>query len=275
MRVVMSVDIEGATGVVSNKETSEGAFDYERARRYLTHDVNAAIEGAVEGGATRIVLHDTHGLNYRSILLEELNPAAEVVRGTPILFFEDLRPEFDACFLVGAHSSPGTPGVLSHLYTSAFREVRVNGVPVGEGQVTAAMAGQLGIPTVLVTGDDVVAREMRSVIPDIEVAEVKRAIHRYAAACLPLEKTGPLIRAAAKRAVQKARQVQPFTYRGPADVELDLHNPYYDAAIARLVPGVSAKGWATLHYRASDAMDVYRFLTLGLYLVNSPLLPNW
>jgi D-amino peptidase len=271
----MSVDIEGATGVVAQKETSEGAYDYERARRYLTRDVNAAIEGALEGGATRIVLHDTHGLNYRNILFEDLHPAAELVKGMPILFFEGLKPEFDACLLIGMHSSPWTPGVLSHLFSSEFfRGVRVNGQPVGEGHVTAAMAGELGIPTVLVTGDNLTAKEMKASIPDIETVVVKKAIHRYAAECLTFEKTLPMIREGAKRAMHKAKKVKPFYYKGPAEVELDLHNPYHASVFAKLLPDVRAEK-VTVHYTARDSWDIYRFLTLSLYLINSRLFPDW
>jgi D-amino peptidase len=271
----MSVDIEGATGVVSRKETGEGLYDYERARKYLTRDVNAAIEGALEGGATRIVLHDTHGLHYRNMLMEDLHPAAEVVRGTPILFFEGLKPEFDACFLVGAHSSPWTPGILSHHFSSEFfRGVRVDGQPAGEGHVTAAMAGQLGIPTVLVTGDDVVAREMKASIPDIETVIVKRAIHRYAAECLSFGQTLPMIREGARLAVQKAKSVAPFFYKGPMEVELDLHNPYHASIFPQLVPGLRATG-VTVHYTARDSWDLYRFLVMSLYLINSRLFPDW
>lgn len=171
MRVVFSVDIEGASGIVSPKEVFEGGIDFDRGREYLTRDVNAAVEGALEAGAARIVLHDSHGLHQRNLFFEKIHPAAEVVRGTPILFFEGLKPEFDACFLIAAHSSYDEPkGVLNHLFSSMhFRSVRLDGRPVSEGEVSAALAGHLGIPTVLVTGDDVACAEMKRFIPGIEI----------------------------------------------------------------------------------------------------------
>jgi len=119
MKVVCSVDIEGASGIVSPKEILEGGIDFDKGREYLTRDVNAAVQGALEGGAKRVVLHDSHGLHQRNLLFEKIHPSAEVVRGTPILFFEDLRAGFHACFIIAAHSSYDEPkGVLNHLFSS-------------------------------------------------------------------------------------------------------------------------------------------------------------
>lgn len=273
MEVVVSVDIEGASGLVSTKETEEGAFDYELARQHLTHDCNAVIEGALAAGATRIVLHDTHGCDFRSILLDELHPAAEVVRGLPVLFFEQLQPGYDACFLVAAHAGPHrTQALLSHLYTSQFEEVRLNDTPVGEGEVTAAMAGSLGIPTTLVTGDDVVCADMKAVIPDIEIAIVKYSLSRYAARCLSLEKTYSLLRDAAQRALQDLDTRRPLIYEGPIEVDVVCDTGYH----AKVYADMGQAAWdgdRAVHYIASDTWDAYRFLTLGLYLLSSRLMP--
>jgi D-amino peptidase len=276
MRIVCSVDIEGASGIVSPKETQEGGVDYDRGRDYLTHDVNAAVEGALEAGATRIVLHDSHGFNQRNLFLEKVHPAAEVIRGLPILFFEQLKPEFDASFLIALHSSyDESKGVLNHLFSSAhFRSVRLNGRPISEGEVTAAIAGHLGIPTVLVTGDDVTCVEMRRVIPEIETVVVKHAISRFAARCLPLSQTGPLIREGAKRAVQKVRKgtIPPYVYPEERELEIELRMPYQAEVIAELTKAKLA-GLSTLQYAAADGMEVYRILRLVLYLVSSSLIP--
>lgn len=276
MRVVCSVDIEGASGIVSPKETVEGAPDFDLAREYLTRDVNAAVEGALEAGATRIVLHDSHGLHQRNLLFHKVHPAAEVVRGTPILFFEGLRAEFDACFMIAMHSSYDEPrGVLNHLFSSAhFRGVRLNGRPASEGEITAAIAGHLGIPTVLITGDDVACAEMSRFIPEIETAVVKCAISRYAATCLPFAVTEPLIRTAARRALEKVRQggIHPYRYTRPQEMEVEFRTPYMAEVIADLTGGRLGSP-TTVRYTATDAMDVYRILRLGLYLANSPLIP--
>lgn len=276
MKIVVSVDIEGATGIVSTKETTENGCDYEEGREFLTRDVNAAIEGALEAGATKIELHDSHGLNLRNLIFDKIHPAAEIVRGTPILFFEGLQPGFDACFLVAAHSSYDEPqGVLNHLFSSVHhKSIKLNGTPISEGEISAAIAGHLGIPTVLVTGDDVACVEMQKFIPDIETAVVKYAISRYAARCLPFAKTEPIIREAAKRAVLKTKEgkIQPYRYKGPQELEIELNTPYRAKTIAELTDA-KLVNTTTVMYTASDAMEVYRLLRLVLYLSNSSLLP--
>jgi D-amino peptidase len=273
MKVVISVDIEGASGLVSTKETGEGAFDYQLARRHLTHDCNAVVEGALAAGATQIVLHDTHGYDFRNILLDELHPAAEVVRGLPVFFFEQLQPGYDACFLVAAHAGPHrTQALLSHLYTSQFQEVRFDGTPVGEGEVTAAMAGSLSIPTTLVTGDDVVCADMKAVIPDIETAVVKTSLSRYAGHCLSLERTCAILKEAAYQALQDVDRRQPFVYGGDIEVEVLCDTGHH----ARLYADMGRAEWdghKLVYCTASDIWEAYRFLTLGLYLLSSRLVP--
>lgn len=145
-------------------------LDFDRGREYLTHDVNAEIVDALEAGARRIVLHDSHALEQRNLLFNKLHPAAEVVRGTPVFFFENLQAEFDACFPIAAHSSFDEPeGVLNHLFSRVhFRSVRIDGRPICEEEISAALAGNFGIPKVLVTGDDVACAEMQRFIPEIE-----------------------------------------------------------------------------------------------------------
>jgi len=273
MKVVISVDIEGASGLVSTKETEEGAFDYELARKHLTHDCNAVVEGALKAGATQIVLHDSHGYDFRSILLDELHPAVEVVRGLPVFFFEQLRPGYDACFLVAGHAGPHrTQAILSHLYTSQFQEVRFNGTPVGEGEVTAAMAGSLGIPTTLVSGDDVVCADVKAVIPYIETAVVKYSLSRYAGRCLPLEKTYAILKEAGYRALQNLDQRKPFVYEGAIEVGVLCDTGYHARLYADMGRG-EWDGYKTVRYTADDIWDAYRFLTLGLYLLSSRLVP--
>jgi D-amino peptidase len=219
------------------------------------------------------VLHDTHGCDFRNILLDELHPAAEVVRGLPVLFFEQLRPGYDACFLVAAHAGPHrTEALLSHLYTSQFQEVRFNGTPVGEGEVTAAMAGALSIPTTLVTGDDVVCADMRAAIPDIETAVVKISLSRYAAHCLPLDRTHSILKESAYRALQNLDQRRPFAYEGVIELDV-LCDTGYHARLYANMGRAKWDGYKGVHHTADDIWEAYRFLTLGLYLLSSPLVP--
>ena len=237
MKILISVDIEGASGIASRvrpviqtarSENTESNPDYLAARMWLTEDVNAAVEGAIEAGANEFVLHDSHGLDYRNVDLDTLHPLVEVIRGMPIIFYEykDLTNHYDAAFLIAMHARGGQAGILSHaLDWPLLREIRINGSPVGESQITAALAGYYGIPTVLITGDDVVCAEMEGLTShQIETAVVKYSLSRYAARCLPLTTAWERIQQAAKKAVLRIGEIKPSRYELPVTLELELND---------------------------------------------------
>ena len=143
MRVYISVDMEGIAGVVHWADTKLEGVEYERARRWMTGEANAAIEGALAAGATEVVVNDSHG-HMRNLLVEELHTEAWLVRGSPkpYCMLEGLEPGFDAVFLVGYHALAGTGGgVLNHSFSgSAIAAMRLNGLLVGEVGFNAALA---------------------------------------------------------------------------------------------------------------------------------------
>ncbi|NOZ27059.1 MAG: M55 family metallopeptidase [Chloroflexi bacterium] len=285
MRVLISVDMEGASGIATARECGyprnpvgdpEANPDYLIGRRWLTGDVNAAVEGALDAGATSFVLHDSHGLDYRNVVLDELHPAVEVVRGAPIIFFElgDLDDSYDAAFLIAMHARAGRRALLSHVLSwPLLREVRVNGEPVGESQITAALAGHFGIPTVLITGDDVVCEEMRaSTGGQIETVVVKHSLSRYAARCLPLSAARQRIREAASRAVKRVGEIEPLCYTPPITLEVDL-NDRQVAWYISWMPGVQYNGDRTVAYTGDDFLTVYRALMAMFWIATSRLNP--
>ncbi len=282
MRILISADIEGASGVVSETETGcEGrgatqTSDYVLAQRALTGDINAAVEGAMEAGATSFVLHDSHGLDLRNVLLEELHPLVEVVRGRPVIFYEeaDLARGYDGAFMIGMHAPAGEAAILSHILDwPRLREVRLNGQPVGESEFTVALAGAYGIPTVLITGDDRVCTDIqRWSNGHIEAAVVKYSLSRYAARCLSLVESRERIRVAATRAVERLHAVQPMTFASPVTLEVELN----DREIARAIswmPGVGYDGDRTVRYSDSDFLHVYRCLLAMFWVATSSLNP--
>jgi D-amino peptidase len=165
MKILISADIEGASGIVTSRDCGfssnpagdpQSTPDYLNARSWLTADINAAVEGAIQAGATEFVLHDSHGLDYRNVNLNELNPSVEVITGMPIIFYEyeDLDTSYDAAFMIAMHDRAGQSGIISHVLDwPLIREVRINGLPVGESHLTAALAGIHNVPTVLITGE--------------------------------------------------------------------------------------------------------------------------
>jgi len=282
MRILISADMEGASGVVSRRETGcEGgdpvATDYQTARRWLTGDVNAAVEGAMEAGATSFVVHDSHGLDQRNVLLDELHPAVEVVRGRPIIFYEeaDLARGYDGAFMIAMHSRAGEAAILSHILDwPLLREVRLNGQPAGESEFTVALAGAYGIPTVLVTGDDRVCLDIqRWSGGQIEAAVVKYSLSRYAARCLPLIEARERIRNAAGQAVRRLRGVKPLTLPAPITLEVE----FADRELARCaawMPAVECDGDRTVRFTDDDFRRVYRALLAIFWIATSRLNPQ-
>lgn len=221
VKVLISTDLEGCSGVVSLAHIRASAAEYHQARRYLTHDVNAAVEGCIEAGATEIVVTDNHGL-HENILFEELHPQAQLVVGDarshrPQLVMQTLDTSFELALLLGYHAGAHSLGVLSHTYVtpSNFYEVRINSTPVGEIELAAALAGVFGVPCGLIVGDNLTVEEAQRVLGAIEAAVTKVAINRYAARLLPLRTTAEAIRTAARRACERATKQDfvPFQFQ--------------------------------------------------------------
>src|SRR5256884_1380679 len=158
MRVYISVDMEGIAGVVHESQTDpttpEFAAEYGRFRRLMTAEANAAVEGALAAGATRVLVNDSHWF-MRNLLAEELHQAAELVSGDPKprSMVQDIDGGFDAALFIGYHARAGTRNaILDHTYADRIHDVRLNGKPVGELGLNAALAGAPGVPVALLSG---------------------------------------------------------------------------------------------------------------------------
>src|SRR3954454_24854255 len=238
MRIYISVDMEGVSGVTRWEDVVTQGQDYQRARSWMTRDVNAAVEGARAAGATEFVVEENHGVEALcNLMLDEIDPDVDVVRGQPrggATTMAALDESFDAMFLVGHHAKVGDyPGICAHTISyGEYRDVRLAGRSVSEGEIFATAAAQLGVPTALITGDDVVAAELTRVCPGIETAIVKRALSRTAAAIVPPVRARRIIAAAAQRAVERVRagEIAPPELAPPFEMEVELGRPLSDAA---------------------------------------------
>ncbi len=181
MKIYLSVDIEGCAGIVAREQGSiTGGAEYEMGRRLMTAEANAAIEGALEAGATEIVVNDSHAL-MRNIPPLELHPKARLIQGRVkhLFMVEGLDETFDAVFLVGYHAPAGVrDGVLNHAFHPY--ELRYNGTVFSEIGLTASVAGHFGVPVALVTGDDAAVRDAEALLPPHVGVSVKRGITRVA-----------------------------------------------------------------------------------------------
>ena len=212
LRVFISADMEGVTGVTHPQDVIPGRSQYERFRRFLTADVNAAIEGASRGGATEFLVNEAHD-GMRNILLEDLDDRAELIVGSrkPLSMMQGFEGSDVACF-VGYHARAGAEGVLSHTFNSpsVVTDVQLNGEPCSEARINATLAGLSGIPVGLVTGDDPTCEEARSLYAGVRTAQVKTAVDRYTARCLPQRAALGRIRGAAEDAARGSGNLVPY-----------------------------------------------------------------
>jgi len=269
MKVLISVDMEGITGVVSQSHTDPTHAEYQRFRKLMTADANAAVEGALAGGATDIVVNDSHS-NMDNILIEELNPAARLISGSPKQFsmMEGIGADVDAVFLVGYHARAGSaPAVHDHTWMGSIFNATLNGQPMGEIRLNASLAGHFNAPVVLVTGDQLATAEAREVLGDVETVTVKIAVGRNAADCLPPAKTAPIIRQAAQKALE--RKHAPLAVKRPIILGIEFWRSL-QAERAELMPGAKRTGPRSVEWVGEDMVSVYRTWRAFTMLAGNP-----
>ncbi len=258
LRVYISVDMEGISGVVHSDQVTSGTPEYGPARKWMAQDVNAAVQGAVEAGAAEIAVNDSHG-SMRNIDPDELDPRATLISGSPkpLSMMEGIDPSFAACLFIGYHAKAGTAdATLDHTISgSVVRSIRVNGVEMPELGLNAAIAGYYGVPVVLVSGDAAVCRQAVEILGrDIVTVQVKEAIGRLAAKLVPMPESRRLIRAGAKEALGRLGAVKPFKPAAPYKFELGYHVSA-QADMGAMVPGVTRQDARTLSFVADDYIE--------------------
>jgi D-amino peptidase len=268
-RVFISADMEGATGVATPKDVVRGEDGYERGTELLHGDVNAAVAGAVAGGADEVLVNDSHA-TMRNLDRERLDDRADLIRGStkPRSMTQGLDPDHDVALFVGYHAKAGTPNaVLNHTFIGhELVELRVDGTPAGEMGWNARMAGALGVPVGLVTGDDRTTAEAGEEVPDAETVAVKTGVDRFTARCRPPGRTTAEIREAAERAVGRALEGD-LDPADPGDGEVTLEVDWSatnHAARAAALPSVERRGGRTTAvagdgYEAAYAASVAMF----------------
>ncbi len=241
MKVYISADIEGITGLVSWSQCSRPdgkSFDYAFARRMITHDVNAAIRGARAAGATDIVVKDSHG-NSKNILIEDLEPGVELVSGhgsgTDGMMM-GIDSTFDAAMLVGYHAMAGTlGGVMEHTITGGVHRLWINGIPTGEMGLSAGVAGLYGVPVVTVSSDSAGCREAEVLTPGVITAATKEGYGRYMARALHPSETAPAIEQAAHDGIANRLAIKPHTFDEPTHVRVEFNRAEEADMCARLI----------------------------------------
>lgn len=265
MRVLISADIEGVSGVVGYDDTLPDRPDYPAARQLFTEEVNAAVRGVLAHDPTaEVVVADSHA-HFRNLLPEQLDRRARLLRGVPRpdLMMTGIADGVDAVLLVGHHGKAGTArAVLAHTLNGlAIRDVRCDGRSLGEIGLNVAFAAAHGVPTVLVTGDDAAAAEATAVAPGIRTVAVKRALGGMAADNLHPAEARDRIEAAVPEALAARASVEPLTFPGPVVLEIDLVRPVMVEPFL-LVPGMQRAGDSGLRYHAPDFATAYGLVNL-------------
>jgi D-amino peptidase len=262
VKVFISVDMEGIGGVVTAEQLGPTGFEYARFREFMTAEALAAIAGARQGGATQFVVADSHG-NEQNLLIDRFPADVTIIRGSPrpLGMMEGIDSTFAAAFFIGYHAATtNARGVRAHTISSAtFAAVRINGRPVAESGLNAAIAGYFGVPVALISGDGDAVAELKALNSAAEGAVVKTAISFHAAATMPPEASQALIRARAQAAMTRLRDMKPWVVSGPVQLELTYKN-YTPAEMMAYMPGVERVDSHTVRFTGRSILDVSKFM---------------
>jgi D-amino peptidase len=248
MKILISTDIEGVAGVFHPEQTRAGNTEYERARRLMTDEANAAIAGAFEAGASAVLVNDSHG-GFRNLLPDLLDARAQAVLGKPrylsmVAGVEE--PGVTAVCMIGYHGRAQGPGVLAHTINSfAFARVFFNEQELGEMGLYGALAGEYGVPVAMASGDDVFIAEHRALFPDTVFVQTKRASGFSSGVSLSPNAACAAIREGVKSALAQPPRAKPFVISGTVSVRLQTQT----TALADLFCQ-----WPTLRRLAGDEL---------------------
>ena len=256
MRVLISVDMEGLTGVTCPEDCEYGATRWESARQLMMGDVNAAVEGFFDAGASEVVVNDAHS-SKRNLILSELDPRASAIIGTHKQWgmLQGIA-DTDVVAFVGYHTGAGHQGILAHTYIGeTIRDVHINGVSSSEGRMNGLVAGEFDVPVVLVTGDDLTCFDAATYAPEAKLVAVKYCIDRYTARCLTPSVTAARITDAARDSL--ALVTAPMALAGPFTYEV-----FFDAAnpvmASTAVPGVEATSETSVDFTLPTMREAIR-----------------
>jgi len=272
MKILISADMEGATGVTWPADVEPGTEQWQRCRRMFTSDVNAAVAGFFDGGATAVIVNEAHA-TMRNLLLEELDARAVMLTGRhkELSMVEGIQHDDAAgVAFVGYHAAAGAEGVLAHTYLpNSITAILVNDQRASEGLLNSYVAAEYGVPIVLVTGDDRTCTDALGYGPGVPAVAVKDCVSRYAAVCRPPEVTAAAIRSAAKQGMTLAGRVAPVRADGfRVEVEVDAAQLAQSAAI---VPTVRRTGERVVAFESASAFELVRCFKVVCTMISSAM----
>ncbi|MFB3826071.1 MAG: M55 family metallopeptidase [Bryobacteraceae bacterium] len=247
-RILIVTDMEGVGGVYNwDEQTSPGQRRWDEARRLLTGEVNAAVDGAYDARAGQVVVWDGHG-GSRALSLEDLHPRAELIQGprTPPDYYMG-ESHYDAVMIVGQHAMAQTKGgLMAHTQSLSVSGIYLNGRAVGELGQIAAIAGHFGAPVIFLSGDRPACEELRQIQPKAETVAVKWMAGTASAHSLPHAQAKALIREHARRAVERLAEFQPWRIQGPVEMRIEFF------------PGKDGKTPEPRVYQGATVLETYQ-----------------
>lgn len=262
MKIYISADMEGVVGVVTEQQLGPTGFEYQRFREFMTQEVNAAIEGALAGGATQIVVSDSHG-NGQNLLIEKMNRDVLVVRSwpRPLMMMQGIDSSFAGAIFIGYHSATtNMAGVRAHTISSArLADVKLNDQSMSEAGINAAIAGQFNVPIIMVSGDDVVVKETTALLGDLEGAVVKWAVGFHSATTMTPEASYQLIREKAMKAVKRIKDFKPYKISNPVKLDVRFKN-YRPSELLAYLSIVERTDAHSIRFVGKDMIEVSKFL---------------
>lgn len=268
MKVFITVDLEGVSGVYAEEQTDLAGSGYEKARELMRGDLDAALRGCLEAGADEIVVNDSHDMGS-NLIFDELPPAVTLVNGSPssLSMVTGLDATCDAMLCVGYHARAGTAAaVLEHTYSYKVFAARVDGEDVGEIALNAAVAGHFGVPLVFVSGDDKAVAEAAALVPGVHTAVVKTGDYRTSARLAAPDLARERIRSAAAAALRAPRPA-PLDWRGKR-LELTFTRASF-ADMAAGSPGAERLDGRTVAITGADYLAVFKSFIACLALATA------
>ncbi len=259
MKIYMMTDLEGVAGVTAFEDRKTDTHDNHekrmQMRRLLTGEVNAAVDGLFEGGATQVIVNDGHGAGY-TIDFEQLDPRAQVIHGHDRPFWLPLLNETCAAtILIGAHAkAESAPATNYHTMSKAIKDWSINGVSFGEMGLQALIAGHFDVLMIFVSGEAYACEEISDLIPGIVTAAVKRGLSRRAAVSWTSQKAREMIRAGVQEALKQRDKIEPVQFQPP----LLFRDERYDETWSEPSdnPDINVIDPCTREIKAADIMDL-------------------
>ncbi len=263
LKVYISVDMEGISGIVHSEQVSSEGHDYNIARKWMAEDVNSAVEGALEAGATEVIINDSHG-SMRNILPSDLHPRATLISGSPkpLSMMQGIDGTFTACVFIGYHSKAGTTSsILDHTYSGAsIYSIKINGSELPELGINALVAGYFNVPVIFISGDSEVCKQAQSILGDkIVTVAVKDGFGRTAAKLLPMDEARKRIKEGVNLALKRINDIKPFKMNPPFNFEIEfLYSS--QAEMAELIPGVKRVSGRGVSFTTRDFIEAFKLM---------------